>query len=96
MISATALTNENIVTCAAGGELMKLSLKNPRCGSRWAAVKPTALAKPTAIAAQRKSGLGCCRSDIAPHPHGVPGMSDHGLHSAVIRAGDVKPRAAYS
>ncbi|MDT5350011.1 MAG: hypothetical protein QOH91_3298 [Mycobacterium sp.] len=50
-ISTTAVTQENQVTRAAGGALMKLSLNAPHFGSRCAAVNPTALANPMATAA---------------------------------------------
>jgi hypothetical protein len=50
-ISATAVTHENHVTPAPSAGLMKVSLNGPYVGSRCAALNPTALASPSAIAA---------------------------------------------
>lgn len=45
-----AVSQENHVTLAHAGALTKLSLKNPQCGNRCAAVKPIALSSPTPTA----------------------------------------------
>jgi hypothetical protein len=57
-ISNSAVAQENAVTRGATG-LLKESLNALQCGSRWAAVNPTALMRPMAVAAAGAHGCRC-------------------------------------